>query len=183
MKRLGSVNPVPGEHNWTKSTGPDIDPPEFKIKKGRKKEKRAKGRFEVPKPKDTSRLGTITCSNCGLQGHRYTSCNKNLKPELLLRKNKHVAPARNAHAPATTAPAPAERGTGATAGRGAAAGRGAGRGAGATAGRGAGAGAGRGAGAGIGAGRGGFSAPRWAASASTSGNTGWASYFNASGNR
>ena len=84
------IYPVPGEHDWTKTPGPDIDPPEFKIKKGRKKEKRAKGRFEVPKPKDTSRLGTITCSNCGIQGHRYTSCLKQLKPELALRKNKHV---------------------------------------------------------------------------------------------
>ncbi|KAE8777233.1 WD repeat-containing protein 43 [Hordeum vulgare] len=97
--------------------------------------------------------------------------------------NLWQAPARNAPAHATTAPAPAGRGTGATAGRGDAAGRGAGRGDGATAGRGAGAGRGVGAGAGRGAGRGGFSAPRWAASASTSGNTGWASYFNASGNR
>ena len=35
-------------------------------------------------------MATITCSNCGLQGHRYTSCGKQLKPELALRKNKHV---------------------------------------------------------------------------------------------
>ena len=73
-----------------KTPGPDIEPPAFKVKRGRKKEKRIKGKFEVPKPKDTSRMGTITCGNCGLQGHRYTSCLKQLKPELALRKNKHV---------------------------------------------------------------------------------------------
>ena len=84
------IFPVPGEHDWTRTPGPDIEPPAFKVKRGRKKEKRIKGKFEVPKPKDTSRMGTITCGNCGLQGHRYTSCLKQLKPELALRKNKHV---------------------------------------------------------------------------------------------
>ena len=84
------IYPVPGEHDWTKTPGPDIEPPAFKVKKGRRKEKRIKGKFEVPKPKSTSRMGTITCSNCGLQGHKYTSCLKQLKPELALRKNKHV---------------------------------------------------------------------------------------------
>ncbi|KAE8792467.1 hypothetical protein D1007_32991 [Hordeum vulgare] len=62
--------PVPGEHYWTRTTGSDIEPPEFKVKRGRKKEKRIKGKFEVQKPKDSSRMGTITCGNCGLQGHR-----------------------------------------------------------------------------------------------------------------
>ena len=84
------IYPVPGEHDWTKTTGPDIEPPKFHVKKGRKRDKRIKGRFEVPKPKESSRMATITCSNCGLQGHRYTSCSKQLKPELALRKNKHV---------------------------------------------------------------------------------------------
>ena len=84
------IFPVPGEHDWTRTPGPDIEPPAFKIKRGRRKEKRIKGKFEVPKPKETSRMGTITCGNCGLQGHRYTNCLKQLKPELALRKNKHV---------------------------------------------------------------------------------------------
>jgi hypothetical protein len=84
------IYPVPGQHDWTKTDTPDIKPPEFYINKGRKQEKRRKGKFEVPKPKDTSRMGTITCSNCGLQGHKYTSCTKDLRPDLLIRKNKHV---------------------------------------------------------------------------------------------
>ena len=84
------IYPVPGEHDWTRTSGPDIEPPKFHVKKGRRKEKRIKGKFEVPKPKDSSRMATITCSNCGLQGHRYTNCKKDLRPELALRKNKHV---------------------------------------------------------------------------------------------
>jgi hypothetical protein len=35
-------------------------------------------------------MGTITCSNCKLQGHKYTSCTQALRPDLLIRKNKHV---------------------------------------------------------------------------------------------
>ncbi|KAM3351579.1 hypothetical protein ACQJBY_023505 [Aegilops geniculata] len=206
------IYPVPGEHDWTRTPGPDIDPPAFKVKRGRKKEKRIKGRFELPKPKDTSRIGTITCGNCGLQGRRYTSCMKQLKPELALRKNKHVPLARNSNAGAaattpaarTSHPAPtttptagtggAGRGAGKGAGRGAAAaaaGRGAGRGTGRCAGRGAAPGAGRGAGRG----RSAFSVPRQsgpststAPSTSTVGrgaggrHSGWRSYFHASGN-
>ena len=84
------IYPVPGEHDWTRTSGPDIEPPKFHVKKGRRKEKRIKGRFEVPKPKESSRMATITCSNCGLQGHRYTNCKQQLRPELALRKNKHV---------------------------------------------------------------------------------------------
>jgi hypothetical protein len=87
------IYPVPGQHDWTKTNTPDIVPPIFKINKGRKQEKRRKGKFEVPKPKDTSRMGTITCSNCELQGHRYTSCLKELRPDLKIRKNKHVVSA------------------------------------------------------------------------------------------
>jgi hypothetical protein len=84
------IYPVPGEHDWPKTNTPDIVPPYFKITKGRKQEKRRKGKFEVPKPKDTSRMATITCSNCGLQGHKYTSCLQELRPDLKIRKNKHV---------------------------------------------------------------------------------------------
>lgn len=64
------IYPVPGQHGWPKTGTADIIRPVFHIKKGRKQEKRRKGRFEVPKPKQPSRMGTITCSNCKLQGHR-----------------------------------------------------------------------------------------------------------------
>ncbi|KAM3351936.1 hypothetical protein ACQJBY_023671 [Aegilops geniculata] len=202
------IFPVPGEHDWTRTPGPDIEPPAFKIKRGRRKEKRIKGKFEVPKPKETSRMGTITCGNCGLQGHRYTNCLKQLKPELALRKNKHVAtpstsqpraagpstaPTARQPRPAASAPTPPSSGR-----------RGAGRGAGATStttppsGRGRGVGRGRGAvtsttpppsgrGAGRGRGRAGrgapmpFIAPRKYADIPTDGtHTGWMSYFTAS---
>jgi hypothetical protein len=84
------IYPVHGQHDWTKTDTPDIVPPEFTIHRGRKAEKRRKGKYEVPKPKDTSRMGTITCSNCKLQGHKYTSCLQQLRPDLLMRKNTHV---------------------------------------------------------------------------------------------
>lgn len=91
---LKSYNPVfypmPAEHGWTKTNTPDIMPPAFKDHlKGRRQEKRRKGKFEVPKPKDTSRMATITCSNCKLQGHKYTSCTVPLRPDLAIRKNNH----------------------------------------------------------------------------------------------
>ncbi|XP_073355382.1 uncharacterized protein [Aegilops tauschii subsp. strangulata] len=145
------IYPVLGEHDWTKTPGPDIEPPAFKVKKGRKKEKRIKGKFEVPKPKSTSRMGTITCSKCGLQGHKYTSCLKQLKPELALRKNKHVPAARNSQGRgvAPTAPAATPRTASATPRTASATPR-----ASASAGRGGGSGAGRGAGSRAGGGRG-----------------------------
>jgi hypothetical protein len=59
----------------------------FQRQEGREEEE---GKNEVPKPKDTSRMGTITCSNCNLQGHKYTSCLKDLRPDLVIRKDKHV---------------------------------------------------------------------------------------------
>ncbi|KAE8808728.1 translation initiation factor IF-2-like [Hordeum vulgare] len=94
-------------HDWTRTSGPDIEPPTFHVKRGRKKEKRIKGKFEVPKPKDSSRMVTITCSNCGLQGHRYTNCRQQLRAELALRKNKHVARSgQPAPATARSQPAP-----------------------------------------------------------------------------
>ncbi|SPT17051.1 unnamed protein product [Triticum aestivum] len=114
--------------------------------------------------------------------HRYTSCMKQLKPELALRKNKHVPLARNSNVGAA-APTPAPRAshpaptTAPTAGTG-----GAGRGA-AAVGRGA-------ATAGIGgAGRGAFYAPRQYAPSTSiapppSGgrHSEWRAYFYASGN-
>jgi hypothetical protein len=84
------VSLVPGQHDWTKEDTPDTVPPKFTIHRGRKQEKRRKGKYEVPKPKDTSRTGTITCSNCKLQGHKYTRCLQQLRPDLLMRKNTHV---------------------------------------------------------------------------------------------
>ena len=87
------IYPVPGKHDWTQTNTPDIVPPVFFITRGRRQEKRRKGQFEKPKPKENSRMGTITCSNCKLQGHRYTSCSKEPRPDLLIRKNKHVVSA------------------------------------------------------------------------------------------
>ncbi|KAE8787406.1 hypothetical protein D1007_38569 [Hordeum vulgare] len=93
-----TVTPKPTtkiSHPGPRTSGPDIDPPKFHVKRGIKKEKRIKGRFEVPKPKDSSRMATITCIKCGLQGHRYINCRQRLRPKLALRKNKHVAPTRS----------------------------------------------------------------------------------------
>ena len=82
--------PMPGEHGWTKTNTEDIMPPAFKEhQKGRRQEKRRKGRFEVPKPKENSRMATITCSNCKVQGHKYTNCAQPLRPDLAMRKNNH----------------------------------------------------------------------------------------------
>jgi hypothetical protein len=91
---MNSYNPVfypmPQQHGWTKTDTEDIMPPEFKDhQKGRKQEKRRKGKFEVPKPKDTSRMATITCGNCKLQGHKWTSCSQPLRPDLVIRKLNH----------------------------------------------------------------------------------------------
>ena len=83
------IYPVPGPGLWTRTDTRDIDPPVFHRRKGRKQTQRRKGQFEVPKPKDTSRVGTITCSNCGRQGHRYINCHDALQPALAARKNKH----------------------------------------------------------------------------------------------
>ena len=83
------IQPVPGQDQWTKTDTADIDPPVFSASLGRKQTKRRKGQFEVPAPPQTSRMGTITCSNCGLLGHRYTNCGTRLKPSLQSRKNKH----------------------------------------------------------------------------------------------
>ncbi|XP_071676965.1 uncharacterized protein [Lolium perenne] len=83
------VYPVPGEDSWTKTETPDIDPPVFKVSLGRSQKKRRKRKFEVPEPKQTSRMASITCGNCGKVGHRYTNSGVPLKPSLQMRKNKH----------------------------------------------------------------------------------------------
>jgi hypothetical protein len=83
-------SPMPGQHGWTKTNTEDIMPPSFKDhQKGRKQEKRRRGKFEPPKPKETSRMATITCGNCKVQGHRYTNCSQPLRPDLAIRKNSH----------------------------------------------------------------------------------------------
>ena len=83
--------PIEREHGWTKKNTPDIMPPGFKDHlKGRRQEQRRKGKFEVPKPKETSRMATITCSNFKLQGHKYTSCSVSLRHDLAKRKNNHT---------------------------------------------------------------------------------------------
>ena len=83
-------NPMPQQHGWTKTDTEDIMPPDFKDHlKGRRQEKRRKGQHEVPKPRSTSRMATITCSNCKVQGHKYTSCAQPLKPDLAFRKSQH----------------------------------------------------------------------------------------------
>ena len=72
------IFPVPGEHDWTKTTGPDIEPPKFHVKKGRKKEKRIKGRFVTPTmrlylPRVEARLrGITTLWFCHKKGHLHT---------------------------------------------------------------------------------------------------------------
>jgi hypothetical protein len=82
--------PMPAQHGWTKTDTEDIMPPAFKDHlKGRRQEKRRKGKFEVPKPRDTSRMATITCSNCKVQGHKYTSCSQPLRPDLAMRMSNH----------------------------------------------------------------------------------------------
>ena len=83
------IYPVPGPDCWPRTPTVDIDPPVFKEKKGRKQTARRKGQFEVPTRKDTSRMATITCSNCKMQKHRYTYCPQPLKPHLQARKDKH----------------------------------------------------------------------------------------------
>ncbi|XBI53089.1 hypothetical protein VPH35_035376 [Triticum aestivum] len=83
------IFPVPGQDLWPKTNSRDIEPPVFKDKPRKKQTKRRRSQFEPPAPKDTSMMASITCNNCQLVGHRYTSCKQTLKPGLALRKNKH----------------------------------------------------------------------------------------------
>jgi hypothetical protein len=83
------IYPVPGPQDCPRTETDDIDPPVFKEKPGRKQTARRKGKFEVPAPRDTSRMTSITCSNCNQVGHRYTSCLQPLKPSLEIRKANH----------------------------------------------------------------------------------------------
>ena len=83
------IYPVPGPDMWPRTDSLDIEAPVFKEHKGRAQTKRRKGQFEKPAPKDTSRMASITCSDCKKVGHRYTNCHDALKPALAMRKNKH----------------------------------------------------------------------------------------------
>ena len=83
------VYPVPGSEDWPKTNTGDIDPPVFRDRPGRAQTVRRKCEFEVPQPRDSSRVASITCSNCKMIGHRYTSCGTQLRPELQLRKEHH----------------------------------------------------------------------------------------------
>jgi hypothetical protein len=83
------VYPVLGAEDWPKTNTRDIDPPVFRGKPGKKQTKRRKSAFEVPTPRDSSRMGTITCSNCNKTCHRYTSCTSTLRPGLQARKRQH----------------------------------------------------------------------------------------------
>jgi hypothetical protein len=81
------IYPVPGEHDWVKTDTVDIEPPIFHSKPGRKKKKRRPSAGEGPD--GTRKMTSITCSNCGLKGHRYTTCTLPLKPHLAIRKAGH----------------------------------------------------------------------------------------------
>jgi hypothetical protein len=83
------VYPMPGVEDWPKTNTRDIGPPVFREKPGKKQTKRRKSAFEVPAPRDSSRMGTITCSNCKKIGHTYTSCTSTLRPGLQARKRQH----------------------------------------------------------------------------------------------
>jgi hypothetical protein len=83
------IYPIPGAEYWPRTNTYDIDPPMFREKPGRKQTKRRKSAFEVPAPRDTSRMGTITCSNCNQAEHRYPSSGFPLRPKLALRKAQH----------------------------------------------------------------------------------------------
>jgi hypothetical protein len=83
------IFPVPGPNLWPRTRTQDIEPPVFRDKVGKQQTKRRKNPFEKPAPRDTSRMASITCSNCKLVGHRYTVCSKPLKPALAMRLNQH----------------------------------------------------------------------------------------------
>jgi hypothetical protein len=77
-----TVYHIPRPDDWNRTDSQDIDPPVFRDKLGRMHTIRRKGKFEVPYPRDTSRMASITCNNCKLVGHRYTICQVSLIPGL-----------------------------------------------------------------------------------------------------
>jgi hypothetical protein len=81
------IYPVPGPHDWVRTDTVDIEPPIFATKPGRKNKKR---RPSAGEGQDGSgKIATITCGNCTLKGHRYTTCSQPLKPHLAIRKAGH----------------------------------------------------------------------------------------------
>ncbi|CAM0882313.1 unnamed protein product [Alopecurus aequalis] len=90
-----TIYPVPGPADWIRTNTQDIEPPIFHPKPGRKQVNRRKGQFEVPAPRDSSRMTSVTCSNCNVVGHKWPSCKVTLKPELQIRKNAHQASRHN----------------------------------------------------------------------------------------
>ena len=83
------IYPVPGEHDWVRTTTPDIDPPKFNKHPSRPKKSRRKSAGEETQHSGRVRMTTITCSNCKNHGHKYTSCPQPLRPDLKIRKRKH----------------------------------------------------------------------------------------------
>ncbi|EEC67236.1 hypothetical protein OsI_34166 [Oryza sativa Indica Group] len=83
------IYPVPGEHDWIRTTTPDIDPPKFNKHPGRPKKSRRKSAGEETQHSGRVRMTTITCSNCKNHGHKYISCPQPLRPDLKIRKRKY----------------------------------------------------------------------------------------------
>lgn len=83
------IYPVPGEHDWVRTTTLDIDPPKFNKHPSRPKKSRRKSVGEETQHSGRVRMTTITCSNCKNHGHKYTSCPQPLRPDLKIRKRKH----------------------------------------------------------------------------------------------
>lgn len=83
--------PNPREHDWVKTNTQDMDPSKFFKHPGRLKKNRKKGIDAVPRHSGRVRNTTITCSNCGKQGHKYTKCPIPLRPDLKIRKRKHMS--------------------------------------------------------------------------------------------
>lgn len=79
------IYPVPGEHDWTTTDSPDIDPPKFTKQPGRPKKSRRRGQDEAPKVTGRARMTTTTCTNCEGMYHNYTTCKKKLRPDLQIR--------------------------------------------------------------------------------------------------
>nr|XP_020195824.1 protein VASP homolog [Aegilops tauschii subsp. strangulata] len=100
---------------WPRTDSLDTEPPVFKEHKGRAQTKRRKGQFEKPAPKDTSRMASITCSNCKKVGHRYTNCHDALKPALGMTTNKHQPGTSSYPTDSRSTPAPARTTTSAAA--------------------------------------------------------------------
>nr|XP_040246163.1 uncharacterized protein LOC109746932 [Aegilops tauschii subsp. strangulata] len=100
------IYPVPGPDFRPHTNTPDIEPPVFKEKAGRKQTARRTGEFKVPAPRDTSRMGTITCGNYGLEGHKAVYAPP---PSAPVQTPRAPAPSARAPAPAASTPAPHAR--------------------------------------------------------------------------